>query len=337
MSSDTSADNEILEDASTESVEDQQDFAQFGISHSAISSAPVSDGKNRKLYCFSCHRQESHFFALKGRSHYYLMVGLTFGLIVIFGPYRCRCCGHKRLCRHNFLNLRYHLHRRKYTRPSRSGAVRSGSSRRSSSRRNGVSRSQMVSKTDDDRDRAVGDLDNGETGQKRRRRRKRLKAVPVVESIGKERRERRENEILEQNQNGDADFTMDGLLSSFETEQSLKAKAAEAKLGKTEIVGKKGKPSKEIEGKPKRRHAKKERLTGPKLYCFTCKQQHEHFHHLKTSNYFSFFFGVSLGLISLIGPYRCSVCSHRRMFGLNLLHPKYYIRHLIERAGNGYK
>lgn len=253
MSSDTSA-NEILEETSTENVEEQQDYAQFGISDSAISSTAVSTGKNRKLYCFSCHRQESHFFAFKGRSHYYLMVGLTFGLIVLFGPYRCRCCGHKRLCRHNVLNIRYHLHRRKYTKPSRSTPTRYSSSRRSS-------QSNADTKTDNQEWSEV-DSEASANGQRGRRRRKnKLKSVPVVETIGKERRERQENEIFEQHQNGEGDFTMDGLLSSFETEQSLKAKAAELKLDKSDFIGKKASPRKKFDSKPKRRHAKKERLT----------------------------------------------------------------------------
>ena len=176
-----------------------------------------------------------------------------------------------------------------------------------------------------------------ESKRERRRKRKRLKSVPQVDSIGKERREQRDLEVETQLLDGGAEFTMDGLLSSFETEQSLKAKAAELRLDRPEFVARKAKPRKRIKGKPKRRHAKKLKLTGPNLYCFACKQDLEHFHNLKTSSMFSFFFGITLGLISLMGPYRCSVCSHKRLFGLNLLHPKYYIRHLLERNGEGYK
>ena len=303
---------------------------QFGISHSGVAAS-----NSGKLYCFSCHRQESHFFALKGRSHYYLMIGMTMGLILLFGPYRCRCCGHKRLCRYNFLNIRYHWHRRKYTRsPSTIASSRSSSSRRSSSRRDTKKFAKVESAPEND----VA-AQSKTSGKRKKKRRRKLKTVPLIETIGKERREKQENEIAEQYLHSEMSFTMDGLLSSFETEQSLKAKAAELRIDeeRPEFVGKKAKPRKKVKGKPKRRHAKKTRLEGPDLYCFSCKQNNEHFHSLKTSGFYSFYIGITLGLVSMFGPYRCSICSKRRLFGVNMLHPKFYFRHWIERVGEGYK
>ena len=312
-----------IESAASQSNEVSKADLQFGISHSAIANSSLSSTGNRKLYCFSCHRQESHYFALKGKAHYYLMAGMTFGLILLFGPYRCRCCGHKRLCKYNFLNIRYHIHRRKYTKTSNTVVVTKPS--RSGSKHKSDEYSETYEKEWSE-----------DTDIKRKKKRRRLKSVPVVETIGKERREQRELEVVQQHQNGAADFTMDGLLSSFETEYSLRAKSSELRIDKPEFVARKAKPRKK-KGKPKRRYSKKTRLTGPKLYCFSCKQNNEHYHHLKTSSFYSFFFGITLGLILLIGPYRCSICTKRRLFGLNILHPKYYIRHLLERFGEGYK
>ena len=312
------------ESGASHSNEVSRSDGQFGISDTAIANSNLSSTGNRKLYCFSCHRQESHYFALKGKAHYYLMVGMTFGFILLFGPYRCRCCGHKRLCKYNFLNIRYHIHRRKYTKSSSPVVVTKSS--RSSATHSSDEYSETYEKEWSD-----------DTDVKRKKKRRRLKSVPIVETIGKERREQRELEIVQQHQIGAADFTMDGLLSSFETEQSLRAKSAELRIDRPEFVARKAKPRKKLRGKPKRRHAKKTRLSGPTLYCFSCKQNNEHFHHLKASSFYSFFFGITLGLILLIGPYRCSVCSKRRLFGLNILHPKYYVRHLIEQLGEGYK
>ena len=335
-----------------------------------------SNAKNRKLYCFSCHRLEYHYSALKGTSYHYLLIGCTFGLALIFGPYRCRCCGHRRLCRYNFLNLRYHLHRRKYSIKSSSKSSRrrsserrstsrsseqseSTSSERSDSNLSGPSKScstersvesNGIRRTDPGHSEStsfvVADPKPDEIENPRRRRRrsrrsrdnKTLKSVPQIDSIGKERREREHREQLEiyAGVQQVPDFSIEGLMGSFETEESRKQKLLEieeARAEKDPFVGKKAKPRKKTKGKPKRRFARKSRLTGPSIYCFTCHQDSEHYHVMKGTSYYFFVFGISFGLAGLVGPFRCSCCSKKRFWIANLLNPKYYIRGMLQRTG----
>lgn len=60
-----------------------------------------------RLYCFSCNRPEGHFLSHENRWYYSFLIGMTFGLIRLVGPYQCQCCGHHRLMRSNHLNVRY--------------------------------------------------------------------------------------------------------------------------------------------------------------------------------------------------------------------------------------
>ena len=136
-----------------------------------------------------------------------------------------------------------------------------------------------------------------------------------------------------------ADYSIEGLMGSFETEESRKQRRTEieeARALKDPFVGKKARPRKKVKGKPKRRYAKKTRLTGPKLYCFRCHQNNEHFHVLKGTGYYFFLFGISFGIAALFGPFRCSCCSKKRLWGANFLNPKYYVRSLLQRGGGGY-
>jgi hypothetical protein len=59
------------------------------------------------MMCFQCNRPEGHHIHAKSRWFYSLAVGLTFGLILLVGPYQCQCCGSPRLMAHNKLNLKY--------------------------------------------------------------------------------------------------------------------------------------------------------------------------------------------------------------------------------------
>lgn len=88
--------------------------------------------KKRKIYCFNCNRQEFHIMAYKGTSLHSLLVGMTFGLARIFGPYRCTCCGKKRAMFADFCSLSYHWRMFSERRLSKTGRRRSS---RSSSRR----------------------------------------------------------------------------------------------------------------------------------------------------------------------------------------------------------
>jgi hypothetical protein len=59
------------------------------------------------LFCFHCNRTEQHYNSLKGRRFYFFLMGLTFGLVYFYGPFRCRCCGHTRLFKYNRMNPRF--------------------------------------------------------------------------------------------------------------------------------------------------------------------------------------------------------------------------------------
>lgn len=61
----------------------------------------------RKMMCFSCNRPDRHYLATKKRRIYSFLLGISLGLILIVGPYRCQCCGTPRLMSHDSLNLRY--------------------------------------------------------------------------------------------------------------------------------------------------------------------------------------------------------------------------------------
>ncbi len=56
-----------------------------------------------RLYCSSCNREDYHFFGLRASKALFLYsIIYTFGLILIFGPYRCVCCGNRRWSRLSF-------------------------------------------------------------------------------------------------------------------------------------------------------------------------------------------------------------------------------------------
>lgn len=102
----------------------------------AIQSVPPSTrkrSKKRKIYCFNCNRQEFHIMAYKGTWLHSFLVGMSFGLARIFGPYRCTCCGKKRAMFADFCSLSYHW--RKFNERRLSGSSRRRSSRSSRSSR----------------------------------------------------------------------------------------------------------------------------------------------------------------------------------------------------------
>ena len=57
-----------------------------------------------RIFCFHCNRQESHFHSLKPFQRFPFYVGLTAGLIYLYGPFTCRCCGHQRRFRYDWLH-----------------------------------------------------------------------------------------------------------------------------------------------------------------------------------------------------------------------------------------
>lgn len=86
--------------------------------------------KKRKIYCFNCNRQEFHIMAYKGTAIHSFLVGMSFGLARIFGPYRCTCCGKKRAMFADFCSLSYYWRMASERRLSKTGRRRSSSSRR---------------------------------------------------------------------------------------------------------------------------------------------------------------------------------------------------------------
>ncbi|HMP77917.1 MAG TPA: hypothetical protein PKD54_00560 [Pirellulaceae bacterium] len=59
-----------------------------------------------RMYCFRCHRMERHATALSSRWYYSYLVGITFGMIWLLGPFRCRCCTSLRWFRFEWMHPR---------------------------------------------------------------------------------------------------------------------------------------------------------------------------------------------------------------------------------------
>lgn len=72
------------------------------------------------MFCFHCNRREGHFLYRQNRWYYSYLIGLTFGLIKIVGPYQCQCCGHRRFMCADWISLRYLLRRNRDRRNSKS-------------------------------------------------------------------------------------------------------------------------------------------------------------------------------------------------------------------------
>ena len=105
MSRTTTLNDDVHEDEEFEYVDDEERNGRPAPSISNIGwTAP--NGKSR-LFCFHCNRPESHFNGLKGRWYFWIVNGMTFGLIRFIGPYRCRCCGNKRYLSFNKYHPKY--------------------------------------------------------------------------------------------------------------------------------------------------------------------------------------------------------------------------------------
>ncbi len=92
-------------DSFSESGLEKPDRLETGIDKRGKSS--TSSRARRRMHCFECNRKEGHFLASQRRWFYSFLLGLTFGLIKIVGPYQCQCCGSKRLMMFNQLNPRF--------------------------------------------------------------------------------------------------------------------------------------------------------------------------------------------------------------------------------------
>ena len=73
----------------------------------ANSERKKSRKKRIEMMCFSCNRTDGHSLVVRRRWFFSYLLGLTFGLSLLFGPYFCQCCGSTRWMCHNMLNPRY--------------------------------------------------------------------------------------------------------------------------------------------------------------------------------------------------------------------------------------
>lgn len=71
------------------------------------SKSSSSRAKRRKMHCFACNRSEGHFLVVGKRWFFSYLLGLTFGLVLLVGPYRCQCCGTTRWLAYDRLNPRF--------------------------------------------------------------------------------------------------------------------------------------------------------------------------------------------------------------------------------------
>ena len=77
-----------------------------------VDEVQAETGERRKrigIRCFNCNRMEGHYLLFYRRVWYSYLIGLTFGMAVIFGPYRCQCCGSSRFMMSNLLHPKYYL------------------------------------------------------------------------------------------------------------------------------------------------------------------------------------------------------------------------------------
>jgi len=61
------------------------------------------------IFCFNCNRREGQFLYRQNRWYYSFLIGMTFGLIKIIGPFQCQCCGARRFMCSDWISLRYLL------------------------------------------------------------------------------------------------------------------------------------------------------------------------------------------------------------------------------------
>ena len=100
--------------------DDESDEGEFqrGISDETndVQYAAGARSSKLRLFCFHCNRSEHHYNSLKGRRFYFFLIGMTFGLVRYYGPFRCRCCGHTRLFKYDRMNPRFLFRRWRHSR-----------------------------------------------------------------------------------------------------------------------------------------------------------------------------------------------------------------------------
>ena len=80
----------------------------FDDSHESGGRKSRKGSKKKRLYCFHCNRQENHSNPFIGAWFYSYLIGLSFGLLHFFGPFRCTCCGRNRLMFKDWTHPKFH-------------------------------------------------------------------------------------------------------------------------------------------------------------------------------------------------------------------------------------
>lgn len=101
------------EDFEDEDFIDPEEYDEFGY-------RTHPSRKRIGIFCFNCNRREGQFLFRQNRWYYSYLIGLTFGLIKIVGPYQCQCCGARRLMCSDWISLQYLLRRYRDRKVSRS-------------------------------------------------------------------------------------------------------------------------------------------------------------------------------------------------------------------------
>ena len=88
-------------------VDEQPDEFYDGLDDEILDDHRAHPKKRKWLFCFHCNRPESHALYRQNRWYYSFLIGLTFGLVRLIGPFQCQCCGATRLMSSNFTSLSY--------------------------------------------------------------------------------------------------------------------------------------------------------------------------------------------------------------------------------------
>ncbi len=84
---------------------DPQDSGEF----EELGSRKSKSRSKTRMYCFHCNRPEGHSNPYVGTWFYSYFIGLSFGLLHFFGPFRCQCCGRQRLMFRDWAHPKFHV------------------------------------------------------------------------------------------------------------------------------------------------------------------------------------------------------------------------------------
>ena len=68
-----------------------------------------------------------------------------------------------------------------------------------------------------------------------------------------------------------------------------------------------------------------------RLHCFNCNRSESHFLAHKNRWFYSYLLGLTFGLITFIGPFRCQCCGDQRFFSTDRLHPRTWLQSPVVR------